>query len=120
MLSIVCNSNYQDEDGRGDTDKTENVQNDEKEEDANPNEEMANDEVEKGGEDEERNVEPAESVDKVEQKMLTSESNEDEGALEKKEMEQLFAHSKDIDKCTEKTVDRAEDDEKFENQDVRR
>jgi len=68
-------------------------------------------------EDEERNEEPTESVEKVEQKLLASETNDEEKEIEKKEMEQLFAHSKSIEKCTEKTVDRAED-EKFENQEV--
>jgi len=114
-LKIQSKLKKKDEDGRGDTDRTENIQNDDKED--VDSSDLKNDEMETNIEDEERNEEPTESVEKVEQKLLASETNDEEKEIEKKEMEQLFAHSKSIEKCTEKTVDRAED-EKFENQEV--
>jgi midasin len=60
--------------------------------------------------EEEKILEP-ELTTKVDKKKLTEETPRDDESQEKGKMEQLFAHTKDVEKCTEKTVDRANEDE---------
>ena len=110
-------SNFQDENGEGDSNTIDKLP--EEQDQKEPEEEKIGDvEQDKTPEKEEEKLLEPEIASKVDKKTLTEETPRDDDAQDQGKMEQLFAHTKDVEKCTDKTVDRANEDEMDDNMDV--
>ena len=109
-------SNFQDENGEGDSNTIDKLP--EEEEKKEPEEKVGDVEQEKTPETEEEKILEPETASKVDKKTLTEETPRDDDAQDQGKMEQLFAHTKDVEKCTDKTVDRANEDEMDDNMEV--
>jgi midasin len=106
----------QDENGQGDSNKFDDMP----EKETEPEKEEKIGELDDGQQpekEEEKLIEP-EVTSQIDKKKLTQETPRDEDGEDKGKMEQLFAHTKDVEKCTDKTVDRANEDEVDNNMDV--
>ena len=73
---------------------------------------------EKEPEKEEEKILEPEVTSQIDKKKLTQETSMEEENQNDSKVEQLFAHTKNVEKCTEKTVDRANEDDFDNNMDV--
>ena len=108
---------FQDENGQGESNTFDEMP--EKETEKDDDSEKIGDVDEKMPETEEEKLPEPEMMSQVDKKKLTEETAMEQDRLdEDSKAEQLFAHSKNVEKCSEKTVDRANEDELDNNMDV--
>jgi len=106
---------FQDEDGKGESNKFDEMPEKETEQE---NEEKIGELDEKEPEIEEEKLLEPEVTSQIDKKKLTEDTPMEEDGQDDSKAKQLFAHTKNVEKCTEKTVDRANEEEIDNNMDI--